>query len=168
MERSAQTWIKHLNMQQHVEGGWYAEVYRSSLLLNKDHLPSSFNGSRPACTHIYFLLEKGNFSAFHRIQSDELWHFYDGDPIVVYEIDENGKLHEHLLGTDPQAAQSPFCVVKAGNWFASRVMNEGAYGLVGCSVSPGFDFADFELAEQKELTQLFPQHDGLIRSLCRI
>ena len=167
MARSAQTWIQQLGLQQHVEGGWYREVYRSPLSFQDDHLSASFTGPRSACTHIYFLLEKGNFSAFHRIRSDELWHFYDGDPIIIYEIDDAGKLKEHLLGNDPEMSQSPFCMIPAGSWFASRVADEGAYGLVGCSVSPGFDFADFELATRTDLTHQFPQHVGLIQALCR-
>lgn len=168
MARSAQTWIEHLGLQQHIEGGWYREVYRSALSFQDDHLSASFDGPRSACTHIYFLLEQGNFSAFHRIRSDELWHFYDGDPIIVYEINETGGLEEHLLGSDPNKSQSPFCIIRAGSWFASRVAGDGDYGLVGCSVSPGFDFTDFELATRSDLTRQFPQHVELIQALCRI
>lgn len=161
---SAQSWIEHLQLNRHVEGGWYSEVYRSSLVLPAT---PAFNGERSASTHIYFLLEKENFSAFHRIKSDEIWHFYSGDPIVVYEIEASGDLKEHLLGNDPAARQSLCCVIKANNWFASKVATGGEYGLAGCTVAPGFDFADFELAKKEKLQKEFPQHKELIGSLCR-
>jgi uncharacterized protein len=160
-------WKQHLQLNYHIEGGWYSEVYRSGLLFTADQLPGKFSGARHACTHIYFMLEKGQFSAFHRIHSDELWHFYSGDPLIVYEIGENGHLKEHLLGNDPQAGQSPFCVIKGGNWFASKPVENSEYGLVGCTVSPGFDFADFEMARKEELLAAFPQHTSIIDLLSR-
>lgn len=165
IKTSSKFWIDHLQLTQHIEGGWYSEVYRSLLSFNKEQLPAEFNGDRNSCTHIYFLLEKNNFSAFHRIKSDELWHFYAGDPMIIYEIDKAGDLTKHLLGNDPLQEQSFFCVIKAGNWFASKVANDGEYGLVGCTVSPGFDFNDFEMAKRKELASNFPQHSELITDL---
>jgi predicted cupin superfamily sugar epimerase len=162
---TADHWIRHLQLTRHIEGGWYSEVYRSALTLNKDHLPSQFTDNRNACTHIYFLLEKKGFSAFHRIKSDELWHFYAGDPLIVYEIDETGELKQHLLGNDIEKGQSLFCVIKAGNWFGSRVASSSEYALVGCTVSPGFDFNDFEMGERNRLLDEFPQHADLIRSM---
>jgi len=159
--------IKHLQLIQHIEGGWYNEVYRSEFILQKDQLPGTFNDKRNVCTHIYFLLEKHGFSAFHRIKSDALWHFYSGDPLVVYEIERSGELTGHLLGNDIEKGQSPFCVIKAGNWFASNVAADGEYSLVGCTVSPGFDFTDFELAEKNSLTKIYPQHADLISRLAR-
>jgi uncharacterized protein len=164
---SAADWKKHLRLTDHVEGGAFSEFYRSPFLLSQHQLPSVFTGDRSASTHIYFLLEKGQFSAFHRIQSDEIWHFYAGDPIIVYEIDYTGALHQHLLGNDPAAGQSFCCVIKAGNWFASQPTDNAEYGLVGCTVAPGFDFADFELAKRDELINLFPMHAKLIERLCR-
>jgi predicted cupin superfamily sugar epimerase len=152
-------------MVQHIEGGWYNETYRSDLVLEKQQLPGSFNDSRNICTHIYFLLEKHGFSAFHRIKSDELWHFYYGDPLIIYEIDGNGHLVQHLLGNDADKQQSLFCVVKKDRWFGSRVADGGEFGLAGCTVSPGFDFHDFELAEREILTALYPQHGDLIRKM---
>lgn len=164
---TAEYWIAHLQLQQHIEGGWYKEVYRSPLILGKENLSASFHGNRNACTHIYFLLEKGNFSAFHRIASDELWHFYNGDPLLIYEIDQEGKLIAHLLGNDINAGQTPFCVIRAGNWFGSRPARDSNYSLVGCTVSPGFDFADFEMAKQEELIRQYPEHREVIRAMCR-
>ena len=162
---AAKFWIDRLQLAQHIEGGWYSEVYRSPLTFNKDQLPAAFNAERNACTHIYFMLEKNGFSAFHRIKSDELWHFYAGDPLIVYEIDDVGNVKEHLLGNDPTQVQSFFCVIKAGNWFASKVAGGGEYGLVGCTVAPGFDFNDFEMAKRNDLVKNFPQHRQLITEL---
>ena len=167
MSSSASYWISHLQLIKHIEGGWYSEVYRSTLKVGHSVLPTAFNGDRNFCTHIYFLLEKGNYSAFHRIASDELWHFYQGDPLVIYEIDQEGKMLEHNLGNDPSKGQLLFCVIKAGNWFASRPDVNSEYSLVGCTVSPGFDFNDFEMAKESELLASYPQHAVLIQSLCR-
>lgn len=150
-------WIHTLQLTAHVEGGAFRETYRSA----------GKTGDKNYCTHIYFLLQQNQFSAFHRIQSDEIWHFYYGDPLIVYEIDSNGMLKEHLLGNDPDKGQSFHCVIGAGNWFGSRVAAESDYSLVGCTVSPGFDFNDFELAERQELSAIYPQHKELIRALTR-
>lgn len=163
---SAEFWITHLNLSKHIEGGYFSEVYRSLLSFDTEALPKEFSGNRNICTHIYFLLEKGQFSAFHRIRSDELWHFYSGDPLIIYEIEKNGALTKHLLGNDPQSGQSLFCVIKTGNWFASKVANGSEYALAGCTVSPGFDFADFELAKKEELLAKYPAHAELITRLC--
>lgn len=162
---TAAYWIGHLQLTRHIEGGWYREVYRSDVVLQKEQLPASFNDKRNICTHIYFLLEKHGFSAFHRIKSDELWHFYAGDPLVIYEIDQSGEMTEHLLGNDLEKAQSLFCVIKKGNWFGSKVADGGEYGLAGCTVAPGFDFNDFELAEKDILEKEYPRYAELIASM---
>jgi predicted cupin superfamily sugar epimerase len=128
-------------------------------------LPGKTKGNRNACTHIYFLLEKNQFSAFHRIRFDELWHFYAGDPLTVYEIDKAGILHKHVLGNDPSKGQSLFCCINAGSWFGSRTDKGGEYSLVGCTVAPGFDFEDFELAKRDQLTYEFPEHKEIISLL---
>ncbi|HEY6503918.1 MAG TPA: cupin domain-containing protein [Chitinophagaceae bacterium] len=162
---TADHWIKRLELTQHIEGGWYREIYRSDLIFTKEQLPATFSGPRNACTHIYFLLEKKGFSAFHRIQSDELWHFYAGDPLVIYEIDGDGKMKEHLLGNETEKGQSFFCVIKSGNWFGSKVANGGKYGLAGCTVAPGFDFTDFEMADRESLIRSYPQHAAFIEMM---
>jgi Uncharacterized conserved protein len=124
-------------------------------------------GPRAASTGIYFLLEDGEFSAFHRIASDEMWHFYDGVTLHIYEIKPNGTLHVHRLGRDITQGEQLQLVIPGGSWFASSVEETGGFALVGCTVAPGFDFADFELAERAALSQLFPQHAGLIGMLTR-
>ena len=167
MHRTADYWIQQLQLTEHVEGGAFREVYRSPLQVAATALPASFKGPRHISTSIYFLLKKDQFSAFHRIQSDEGWHFYYGDPLVVYEIEADGTMTEHLLGSDPEQGQQFQCTIKAGNWFASRVQRGGAYSLVGCTVSPGFDFTDFELAEREALINEYPAHQRLIEELTR-
>jgi predicted cupin superfamily sugar epimerase len=164
---AAAYWIEKLNLIPHVEGGAFREVYRSGLTLPKTVLPLFFQGSRSVSTSIYFLLSQGQFSAFHRIASDELWHFYYGDPLNVYEIAHNGRLYTHVLGSDPEKGESFQTVVKAGSWFASAPAPGSEYALVGCTVAPGFDFADFELAARETLTTQFPDHADLIRQFTR-
>lgn len=167
MKRSASFWIDHLKLIEHIEGGAFTEVYRSELTLPQSALPGTFNGNRAASTSIYFLLQYGQFSAFHRIASDEVWHFYQGDSLQVYEIQENGKLIVHRLGSNPDLGETFQCVIRSGSWFGSRTEVPNGYSLVGCTVAPGFDFEDFELAERNSLIQQYPQHTVLIESLTR-
>ena len=166
-DKSADYWIEYLKLEKHPEGGYYKRVYTSDLQLKQSSLPKDFHGDRPVCTHIYYLLKQNEFSAFHRIQSDELWHFYDGDALKIYEINKDGSLTEHLLGTDIENRQLPFCVIKAGNWFAAELITKSVYALVGCTVSPGFDFAEFELTKDDELISQYPQHKELINLLTK-
>lgn len=165
MSTSAAYWIKKMQLLTHVEGGYYREIYRSTITVNKDSLPQGFHGNRNICTAIYFLLANNQFSSFHRIASDEIWHFYSGDALSIYEIEPNGMLIEHRLGSNAEAGEVFQSVIKAGNWFASRVASGEGYALVGCTVSPGFDFEDFEIAERKSLIEQFPRHEELIRQL---
>lgn len=159
-------WIKHLNLSVHVEGGAFREIYRSPLVVNKESLPTTFNSPKNSSTSIYFLLKEDQFSAFHRIKSDEIWHHYTGGTLEIFEIDTNGEMIRHLLGKEAENGESFQCIIKAGNWFASRVA-KGDYVLSGCTVSPGFDFEDFELANKAELTSLYPEHEKLIGELTR-
>lgn len=167
MRPDASYWIKKLQLTQHVEGGAFRETYRSELTIPRTILPLFFQGDRNTSTSIYFLLASGQFSAFHRIASDEVWHFYFGDPLLVHEIGHNGRLITHLLGTNPEKGESFQTVVKAGSWFASVPAPGSEYALVGCTVAPGFDFADFELADRVTLSQQYPEHAELIQELTR-
>jgi len=166
-KKTADYWIRHLNLEEHPEGGSYKRVYTSELQLKQSSLPKTFGGDRPVCSCIYYLLQQNEFSAFHRIQSDELWHLYDGGGLKIYEITSNGSLAEHLLGLEIEKGQSPFHAVKAGNWFAAELLPDSFYALVGCTVSPGFDFSEFELANREKLTSGYPQHTSLIAKLTR-
>jgi len=167
MKWNAAYWIEHLQLQTHIEGGAYTRTYCSDLSIPREQLPPAFHGPRPVSTAIYFLLQQHEFSALHRIASDELWHFYYGDALVIYEIGSDGQLHEHLLGSNPANKESFQCVVRAGSWFGSRVKDGGDYALVGCTVSPGFDFADFTLANRTHLLERYPRHGSVIRMLTR-
>ena len=172
MTKNANDWIKKLNLKAHPEGGFYSQTYRSDLVLPREALPANFTGPRAASTAIYFLLEGKSFSAFHRLRSDELWHFYAGAPLVVHVISESGEYSKILLGSDPEAGEELQALVKAGCWFAShlrdsQVRETKSFALVGCTVAPGFDFEDFELAKREELTRRYPQHRQLIEQLTR-
>ena len=161
----ADYYIKKLELLSHVEGGAFKEIYRSALVIPKTELPAEFNGNRNASTAIYFLLKKGQFSALHKIAADELWHFYDGDELCIYEITKAGKLEKHLLGKDLEKGQSFTCLIKAGSWFGSRCEVKNGFSLVGCTVAPGFDFEDFTLAERATLLEEYPQYSVLIKEL---
>lgn len=160
--------VEHLQLQAHPEGGFYKETYRSSLVISDKALPNEFGGERNICTSIYFLIDKTNFSALHKIKSDEIWHFYLGDALEVIEITEDGELISTLVGNKLNEGQVLQYTVKAGNWFGSRVAKGGNYSLVGCTVAPGFDFNDFEMAEKDSLTNAYPQHQKIISELTRI
>jgi predicted cupin superfamily sugar epimerase len=112
-------------------------------------------------------LEKGNFSAFHRIKSDECWHFYSGNPLEIFVLTANGELQIVALGNDILNGQVFQFVVPAGCWFASRPAYGSQYCFVGCTVAPGFDFADFEMADAAALVNKYPLHTQLIKALCR-
>jgi uncharacterized protein len=164
---SAEQLIQQYKLEPHPEGGWYKETYRSLELIAATALPERFSGARAFSTAIYFLLEAGNFSAFHKIKSDECWHFYSGDPLTVYMLKQDGSLDMIHLGNDISKQQVFQYVVPANCWFASRPSAESKFSFVGCTVAPGFDFADFELATADNLASEFPHHKDLIRSLCR-
>jgi uncharacterized protein len=165
--KDARYWIDRLQLIPHPEGGYYRQTYRAVLTLEEAALPPEFGGSRSLATAIYFLLEGTDFSAFHRLRSDEMWHSYAGGPLVVHVIGEDGQHSEILLGSDAESGQVFQAVVKAGCWFGSRVRDPGAFALVGCTVSPGFEFADFELGKREQLMRQYPQHRELIEWLTR-
>ncbi len=160
--------IQKLQLLPHPEGGYYRETYRSSEEIGAPWLPKNYRGKRNCSTCIYFLLSSDTFSAFHRIRQDEIWHCYDGSPLWIHEIDRDGKYCKTLIGRNIADGQIPQYIVPAGNWFAATVYNPDDYALVGCTVSPGFDFLDFELASRGDLIKAFPQHIEIIAQLTRI
>lgn len=164
-QRDAKYWIEHLELTRHPEGGWFRESYRCAETAPARGLPDRFGGPRSFCTAIYFLLERGDISALHRLKSDEIWHFYEGDPLAVHVIDPRGESFELLLGRDAGRGERLQAVVPAGCWFGAE--SRGNFSLVGCTVSPGFDFSDFQMAGRTELTGLFPHRAGLIERLTR-
>jgi hypothetical protein len=156
-----------LQLEPHPEGGYFRQTYRSDVVIAREGLPVGFSGARAVSTAIYFLLEGENFSAFHRLRSDEIWHFYVGKPLVVHVIDAEGKYSRILLGDDPEAGQVLQAVVRAGCWFASHVADRKGFAVVGCTVAPGFDFADFEMAKRDELVAGYPEFLPIIERLTR-
>lgn len=146
--------IKHFDMLPHPEGGYYKETYRSNLNIDTP------KGKRSASTAIYFLITKDSISHFHRLSSDEGWHYYMGDPLIIFEITPKGEYIETILGPDLKSGHKYQYIVPAGHWFGSTSL--GHYSLVGCTVSPGFDFADFEMAKFNTLSKEFPK----LRDIC--
>jgi len=165
--KEAKYWIEKLQLEEHPEGGYFRQTYRSEVSIAREALPAGFAGARAASTAIYFLLEEENFSAFHRLRSDEVWHFYAGDPLVVHVIEPEGNYSSILLGCDLEAGQVLQGVVRAGCWFASHVADWNSFSVVGCTVAPGFEFDDFELGKRAELVATYPQHRELIQRLTR-
>lgn len=167
--QKASFWINHLQLRPHPEGGFFSETYRSAERVQPQGLPPRFTAARSFSTSIYFLLKQSAFSALHRLKADELWHFYTGHRLLIDMLLPDGSLRRHVLGPDPGRGEAFQAVVPAGCWFGSRVESHEpeAYALVGCTVAPGFDFADFELANRADLIAQYPQREAFIRSLTR-
>lgn len=157
---SAASLIAALGLKPHPEGGHYLETFRSETAV-----PTP-NGSRPSSTAIYYLLADPDFSVLHRVHSDEVWHFYSGDPLELHLLTESGAYHIELLGPRVDLGQQPQVVVPAGVWQAA--VPAGRFTFCGCTVAPGFDFADFELPSRAELLRKFPQHPDLVERLTRV
>jgi predicted cupin superfamily sugar epimerase len=164
---AAQYWIDELKLEPHPEGGFFRQTYRAPLVIEQSALPSTFRGPRSASTAIYFLLVGEEFSALHRLAADEVWHFYAGAALLVHSIDLAGNHSVVKLGQNPEAGEQFQWVVPAGHWFGCCVQQPDRYALVGCTVAPGFDFADFEMAKRFALTAQYPQHRALIEKFTR-
>ena len=163
MHIKARNYIKKLKLKKHPEGGYYREVYRSGEIILSGHLPERFKSSRNLSTSIYFLLEGKQFSAFHLLESDELWHFYDGSNVIIYIINQDGKLSKKKIG---RGVHYSFQIaIKKNHWFAAELENKKMFALIGCTVSPGFEFNDFEIGYREELLKQFPRHKKLIEKL---
>jgi uncharacterized protein len=166
-DMTADNLIKHLQLQPHPEGGYFKETYRSAGIIPLQSLSQNFSGDRSYSTAIYFLLQQGDYSAFHKIESDECWHFYEGSSLLIHVIDAEGNYSCVRLGRNLDKGEVFQFVVPAGNWFASEPAPGTAFSLVGCTVAPGFDFADFEMANAETLSKKYPKHNSLIYRLCR-
>ena len=153
--------IETLQLLPHPEGGFYKETYRSS-----ESLMNERQQERSVSTAIYYLLEKGDMSALHRIKSDELWFFHQGEPLEIVSI-EGGAWQVTILGNDVSQGEVPQALVPANTWFGARVKNNKGYSLVSCMVAPGFDFSDFEMGMRNELVQKFPTLHELIEEFTR-
>lgn len=165
----AATYINQLGLQPHPEGGYYASTFQSTDIVKSIDENKYDNEPRKAGSAIFYLLKENDFSAWHRLKSDEIWHYYKGSIIKIYVIDPEGNLSIFYLGNPLEQANASFQVfIRAGYYFAAEVVDKCAYTLVGCTVSPGFDFRDFQLMERKEFIQTFPQHQELITQFTRI
>jgi predicted cupin superfamily sugar epimerase len=158
MHPEAQRLIAALRLQPHPEGGWYRETHRS-----EERVTTSRGAVRSAGTSIYFLLTADAFSAFHRLSADETWHFYRGDPVVIEIIAADGTYERRTLGEGDTLQTT----VRAGAHFAAHVDAPDGYALVGCDVSPGFEFADFALTTRSMLSAAYPQFGPLIARYTR-
>jgi len=162
-------WVAKLALRPHPEGGAYAETYRSDARhTGHDGDGEHFPALRNFATAIYYLLPAGEFSALHRIRSDELWHFYYGMPLEIVVLDARGELEIKTLGLNLERGEAPQQLVSAGSWFGASVLTQSGYCLVGCTVSPGFDFRDFEIGRREELTSQYPRHARLIERYTRL
>ena len=150
--------IRFYDLVPHPEGGFFREMYRSSQLIQTEY------GMRCASTAIMFLITRDSISHFHKLRSDEGWHFHDGAPLRLLEIGPDGVLKEIIMGQDISSGHKLQYVVPAGHWFAST--STGDFSLVGCTVAPGFEFADFEMGKRNELSKEFPKHSEVFEKYC--
>ncbi len=158
-------WVTKLGLTPHPEGGYYKSTYASTEHISDHELSVTFEGERKLFTSIYFLLTSEDVSHFHRLKSDELWYFHGGSSLSVHVIDENGEYQELKLGLNLEQGEVPQVLVKKNTIFGSSVKENDTYSLVGCMVSPGFDFQDFELFTQADLLEKYPQHEEIIMKL---
>jgi predicted cupin superfamily sugar epimerase len=158
---NAAYWIERLKLLHHPEGGFYKEVFRSSLEVQR---PSGL--LKQACTSIYYLLEGTDYSGFHRLASDEIWYFHKGSPLLLHIIDHDGVYTTQELSDTGSGSLS--VVIKAGLWFAAEIPSAKGFTLLSCAVAPGFDFSEFEMAQKEEMTSLYPMHIEILDRLCRI
>ena len=164
--KTAEFWIQNLELEAHPEGGFYKETYRAKENIPANGLPGRFAGNRNFSTAIYFLLRSQDRSLLHRIKSDELWHYHAGGTLSIYVI-QHGELIVRKLGSDPEKGDSLQVMVPAGCWFGAKVEQPDSYTLSGCTVAPGFDFKDFELAERKSLLLEHPSLREVILKLTK-
>lgn len=163
MIEDASFWIKKLDLTPHPEGGYYKETYQSQDIVKEKALPFRFQDDRSFSTAIYYLLDRC-VSKFHRLKSDEIWHYYYGGSLTIYIINSKGELEENRLGLNLDQKESPQIMVPHGSWFGAKLNNPSGFALVGCTVSPGFHFNDFVLADHT-LSEQFPQYAEIIKEL---
>lgn len=159
---------KRLKLAPHpCEGGSFAETWRAEEIIPHEALPARYRNARAAGTCIYYLLEPGTFSEMHRLASDEIFHFYLGDPVEMLQLLPDGSVRTVILGNDLAAGHHLQLVVPKHVWQGSRLLPGGKFALLGCTVSPGFDYDDYEAGHYEPLARDYPQHAELIRVLTR-
>lgn len=157
--------IDQLKLTAHPEGGYYKENYRSLGTIDPNSLWSGAMEERNYSTGIFFLLKEKQFSAFHKIKQDEMWHHYLGDTLLLHIIDPEGNYNKVRIGKNIEKGEYLQYVVLANHWFASEVLDKKKFALCGCTVSPGFDFNDFQMPKRNILIKMFPQHTSIITNL---
>lgn len=156
--------IEKLGLKEHPEGGYYSECLKSYDIIDAHSVDAAFGGDRRLWTSIYFLLKDREVSRFHRIKSDEIWYYHSGTPLVIHIITKEGELKKVRLGLDAEREEQPQVLVPKGCIFGA-LMDGPGYSLVGCMVSPGFDYEDFELLSREDLIKEYPQHEFIIKRL---
>lgn len=156
-----------LNLIPHPEGGSYIQTYKAIERIPAEALGCRYDGTHATSTAIYYLLEPGTFSEIHRLRSDEIFHFYLGDPVEMLQLWPDGSSRIVQLGPDLAAGQVPQLVVPKAVWQGSRLFDGGRYALLGCTVAPGFEFADYESGDRDTLIGSYPEHRNLITALTR-
>jgi predicted cupin superfamily sugar epimerase len=165
---TAEQVIECLQLELHPrEGGFFRETYRSRLTICAASLPSEYGGERSASTAIYFLLTPATFSEMHRLPSDEVFHFYLGDAVEMLQLHSDGRGEVIRLGGDLAAGERPQVLAPGGSWQGSRLVPGGRWALLGTTVAPGFEFADYTSGERGELSAAYPRFASLIAALCR-
>lgn len=161
----ADYWITRLGLAPHPEGGYFNETHRSIESIAADALPGRYGGDRRMSTSIYYLLTGDRPSRFHRLKSEEIWHFYTGSALTLHILTPDGRHTRVTLGGTPENGEVFQGIVHAGWWFAAEVHDAAGFALVGCTVAPGFDMRDFEMADRSALAAAYPRHGELIERL---
>jgi uncharacterized protein len=161
MENNSQYWIEKLELVRHIEGGYYKQIYASKRQCQE-------HGNRNLATCIFYLLDGNDFSAFHKINSDEIWHFFIGSSLTMYIFNEkDSKLKIVKLGKKLDKGENLQVIINEGDWFAAEVNDKSSFTLVGCTVIPGFEFKNFKLAKKKSLLLKFPSYKDIIEKLAK-
>jgi predicted cupin superfamily sugar epimerase len=162
---TAEDIIKHMGLERHPEGGYYKEFYKSNTIVPLKEEEGTFEQTRYSATSIYFLLSAGDISTFHRLKFDEVWYYHSGSPLDIYMINQGGELSIKRLGAELIKGEEPQILVSAGTIFGAKCPDDSLYTLLGCMVTPGFDFGDFELFSRSELLALYPRYHDIIIKL---
>lgn len=161
----AEAWIRALALDPHPEGGHFRESWRAEEQVVPGARSAQPGAPRAAGTAIHYLLRAGEHSRLHRLRADEVWHLYVGGPLVLHVFERDNAYHPRVLGLDVAAQQAPQHVVPKGCWFGAELADGVPFALVGCTVAPGFEFADLEFADRQRLLAQHPDHAALVTRL---
>ena len=162
VKATAEHYIKTLGMEAHIEGGYFKELYKSDIVIKQCDAETKVQEQRAISSTIYYLLQSGDISKFHRLGSDEIWFYHDGSPLIIHMISGDGELQSVKLGLDTAKGERPQVLVPANTIFGAEVERKDSFGFVSCMVSPGFEYKDFQLCTSEELTAEYPEHFEVI------